>query len=96
MTRPAAACAALVTLAVLIAVTLRVETDARAVFGDASSVGAALDSPEGRRLSIAVISADVGARTEAARALAETLAADPLVEDVVLGPPSPDPAVVAW
>ena len=75
--------------------TVQVDTDARALLGADAATAGALDTAEGRALTVAVIDPDRDRRSAIARQVAERLESDPIVGRVTLAP-GPSGEIVDW
>ena len=96
MTPVRTALALAILLDILAAAFLEVDTDARGLLGDDDRVTTALDTPEGRSLTLAIIDPDRGKRTLLASQIAADLSAHPMVHRVTTGPRAPAPEVLDW
>ena len=96
MTPVRAALALAVLLGMLAAALLEIDTDARGLLGDDSGVTAALDTPEGRALTLAIIGPDPDKRTLLASRIAADLSDHPLVHRVTTAPGAPSPELLDW
>ena len=96
MTRTRAALALLALLGALIAAVLDVDTDVRGLLGDDDRVASALDTPEGRMLTLAIIDPDRDKRSLLASEIAGGLATHPLVHRVITAPTAPSPELLDW
>jgi len=96
MSRLAISILALVLLVAYAALTLRIESDARSLFGLDEAPIAALDTPQGRSTTIAVIDPDRDRRSRIAQKIAEALRDDPQVARLDTGPVAPPRGLVDW
>jgi predicted exporter len=96
MTRIRAALALLAVLGALVAAVLEVDTDVRGLLGTDDQVASALDTPEGRMLTLAIIDSDRDQRTALASRIAAALAAHPLVDRVTTAPAAPSAEFLDW
>ena len=96
MTPVRIALALAVLLGMLVATFLEVETDARSLLGDDDRVTTALDTPEGRSLTLAIIDPDRDKRTLLALQIAADLSVHPMVHRVTTVPGAPSPEVLGW
>jgi predicted exporter len=74
---------------------VRVDTDARALLGADAATAGALDTAEGRALTLAIVHPDRDRRSAIAQEIARDLATDPLVRRVTLAP-APFEAMIDW
>jgi predicted exporter len=95
MSRLAVVLALALLLGGLALATVRVDTDARALLGADPATAGALDTAEGRALTLAVVHPDRAVRTAIAHEVSDALADDPLVARVTLAP-APSDAVLDW
>lgn len=86
----------LAVLAMLAAWELRVDTDARGLLGPGDRIAEALDAPQGRTLTLAVIDPDAAKRSMIAKEIAARIQSSPLVAHVLLAPEAPSPALLDW
>lgn len=86
MRRIAIVIALLLVVGGLALTTVRVDSDARALLGADAATAGALDTPEGRALTLAIILPDRDRRSAIAREVVEELAGDPMVGRVTLVP----------
>lgn len=70
-------------LGIVAADTTRIDTDARAIFGDAAPVGGVLDTSEGRSVTVAILHPDAKRRAAIARELAAALEGDARIARVL-------------
>jgi predicted exporter len=96
MTPVRIALALAVLLGMLVATFLEVETDARSLLGDDDRVTTALDTPEGRSLTLAIIDPDRDKRTLLALQIAADLSVHPMVHRVTTVPGAPSSEVLGW
>jgi predicted exporter len=96
MTRVRAALALLILLGALVAAVIVVDTDVRGLLGNADRVGAALNSPEGRSLTLAIIDPDLDKRSKLASEIAAALADHPMVRRVTTAPAAPSSELLDW
>ena len=90
------ALAALVVLAALAIRDLRLESDARGLLGPGDRIAEALDAPQGRTLTLAVIDPDPARRSMIAKEVAASARSSPLVSQLHLAPEAPSPALLDW
>jgi predicted exporter len=83
-------------LAMLLAVTLEVDTDVRGLLGGDDRFAAVIDTREGRALTLAVIDPDIEKRSALAVEIAAEMAAHPLVRKVTAAPEPPGPEMIDW
>ncbi len=95
MSRPVAAALVLGVMGLVAALFVDVDTDAR-ILGADSMAAAALDTPQGRHLTLAVIGPDRTARAATLGAIAEALEGHPGIAWINTGPEPPDDALIDW
>ncbi len=95
MSRIAIVLALVVATGVLALATVRIDTDARALLGADAATAGALDTAEGRALTLAIVLPGRARRSAIARDIAKDLATDPMVERVALAP-APSESVLDW
>ncbi|HUS54711.1 MAG TPA: MMPL family transporter [Thermohalobaculum sp.] len=96
MTPARAALGLAVLLGLLAFAALKVDTDVRGLLGEDDQVTSALDTPEGRALTLAIIDPDPDKRSLLAAEIAETLATRPLVRRVTTAPEAPTTEFLDW
>lgn len=85
-----------VIMAVLVVMTVDLDTGADKIFGEADGVASALDTPEGRTLTVLLRNPDVERRNAEAREIGHILQADDAVQSISVGLEAPDPALIDW
>ena len=96
MTPTRLALALTILLGALVAGFLEVDTDVRGLLGQDDRVTAALDTPEGRALTLAIIDPDPDKRSRLAARIAAELPAHSLVDRVTTVPGAPQSELLDW
>lgn len=94
MPRTFAVAALILTLGVLVAFTVRIETDARELLGEAAPSAEALETRQGLRVIGAITGGTAERRAEIARDLAASFADTPLIERIETGPGAPSAQLI--